>query len=123
MKIIKLSNNPFQDEGHNIEENIERDQFEAKQEFTDQSLGKKGNTHTSQVLNSAMNSIGNKLNSSFVANGAVGWVTHSDGIIYEITVSPAALGQHFNYFQELQNPKKELTQDQDEIDELDELDI
>ena len=107
MKIIKLA--LFENEGRDPLELPERSDFEAQQELNkevnkeeiDKELGKKGMSHTAEVLSLAMKSIGNTIKASYVADGSVGWVKHSDGIIYEIQVSPAALGKYFTYFQEL----------------------
>jgi len=103
MKIIKLA--LFENEGKDPLELPERSEFEAQQEINkeeiNKELGKKGMSHTAEVLSLAMKSIGNTIKASYVADGSVGWVKHSDGIIYEIQVSPAALGKYFTYFQEL----------------------
>lgn len=110
-KITKISDSQFADEGKDIiEQTPEKEQFEtlqAQQELDDQALGKKGQTHTAEVLSLAIKPIGNIINASYVAGGSVGWVKHTDGIIYEILVQPAALGTYFHYLQELQKTKQE----------------
>jgi hypothetical protein len=108
MKIIKIANQ-FADEGKDSLESPEREQFEAqqelKQEQKDREEGRKGTTHTADVLNQAMKSLGNPINSSYVVGGSVGWIKHSDGIIYEILVQPLSLGGYYNYYRELQKEK------------------
>lgn len=104
MKIMKLAEDQFTNEGKDPLENIhEKEQFEAKQDIEDRKMGKSP-TYTSEVLDLALKAIGDRISASFVATGSVGWVEHN-GIIYEILVSPARLGNYFSYFKDLQSRK------------------
>jgi hypothetical protein len=118
MKIKRISQtNQFEDEGRDSLELPERDQFEAQQEMEDQRLGKKSPTYTAEVLNKAMNALGNRINSSFVVEGSVGWIEYN-GIIYEILVAPAARGKYFSYFQSLQKPTTDTPESPENTDDL-----
>jgi hypothetical protein len=110
MKIYHIAQ--FEDEGRDIEEKIEeREAFEAQKELDDVSIGKRGETHTAEVLNEAGKILGKSIQSSWVASGAVGWFKYKDGIIYEVLVSPAAQGQYFNHFKNLMMPEQPETKE------------
>lgn len=117
MKITKIAQ--FEQEGNDIEENIpQKEHFNEQQQLDYSTTGKKGQTHTAEVLNTISKSIGNMIESSYVGNGTVGWIMHNDGIIYEIQVSPAAHGKYFTYFQDLQKRKNTPLESETTEDEL-----
>lgn len=118
MKITKIAQ--FEDEGFDSEEQISaKEQFEAQQELEkeeqERSVGKRGLTYNAKVLMSLRDVLGEPLQASWVSNGAVGWFD-VDGIIYEISVAPAAYGNYFGYFKELQaRDKKPETESQENL--------
>jgi len=100
MKIRKIANE-FEDEGMSSDEQVEElDSAEAQQELDDAAVGKRGNTPTSKVLMAIRDNLGEPIQASWVGNGSVGWF-EVDGVIYEVSVAPAAYGNHFDYFKEL----------------------
>ena len=117
MKIRKIANQ-FEDEGFDSEEQIEeKDSFQAQQELEQQkyekSVGKSGYTYNSQIIFSLRDKLGEPIKVSTTGNGAVGWF-EVDGIIYEVRVSPAAYGQYFGYFKDLQEMDRKPEIDQDD---------
>ena len=105
MKIISLADNQFEDEGHSAEELTPETELEVQKELDDKSIGKRTESHTAEVVSKMEGVLGHSLESSYVANGCVGWFQHSDGIIYEVLVSPAAYGHYFGWFKELRSRK------------------
>jgi len=108
MKIYRIAqaDSKFEDEGHDMEERVEeREQFEAAKEMDDALVGRRGMTHTAQMVNEISSVAGESIESSYVTSGTVGWFKYKDGIIYEVLVSPAAYGQYYNYFKDLMNRK------------------
>jgi hypothetical protein len=56
-------------------------------------FGEKGQVHTSEVLRKISSVLPERITSWFVADGTVGWYKFSDGVVYEVSVSPAAHGR------------------------------
>jgi hypothetical protein len=115
MKIFKLADNQWSDEGHDSVELPDAETFEAKQQLEKKEIGATGETFTAHVLSKFLSSgIGQSIPKSyFTANGSVGWLKF-DGIIYEVAISPARWGNHYDLFKrdESSNPSPA---DQDEI--------
>lgn len=102
MQIYKISQTFEEEKNLPYEEKIgEREQFEQREQLNDATLGKNGVTYTAEVLNEAGSAVGERIESSWVANGSVGWFRYKDDKVYEIVVSPAYHGRYFDYFKEL----------------------
>lgn len=129
MKIYKIAQienqDAFQSEGHDPMENTEeRDRFEEEQNLKDSELGQKGDNHTAEVLKTISTSLPEKITSWYVASGAVGWFRFTDGKIYEVVVSPAAYGHHFDIFRKeylLQETPEEIAEREQAREEREEM--
>ena len=96
MKILRIA----QSEVDNLDE---QDRFEAERNQKENEMGQRGPVYTAEVLNKISKIFPDRVNSYYVADGCVGWY-RIDGIIYEVTVSPAAYGQHFDILKDTMNP-------------------
>ena len=98
MKIIKIANE-FENEGRDPLENPEAIEYEQTQELHDEQSGKEGNTLTSKIISDITAVFRNRLGSYYVANGSVAWFEYLDDKVYEVLVTPLALGQYKSLLQ------------------------
>ena len=90
MKIIRLADNPFEDEPHQGEESPEHAAAEQELEQKRQQNTQQAPYHVANVLDDITPMFMTRLRSNYTANGAEAWFAYLDGKTYKITVEPEA---------------------------------
>ena len=99
MKIFKMANE-FEDEGFDLSESPNIDEFEAQHEFEteqqDLQEGRKGATNTFKIQTdlTKSNVFDEQVGIYSVAEGSVGWYRYKDGTVYEVLIAPVAYSKY-----------------------------
>lgn len=78
-------------------------------------FGDKSHTSTSDVLARVSAALHNKISSWHVLDGSVGWFKFDDGVIYEVSISPAAHGKYFNILKDELLGEKSASSNQKQV--------